>query len=126
MIIFSLPTGISILFHLPRTMRDMNKAILGMNTGLAITVILLHPELWVKIIVIIVMVPSAWYVEKHRSKRNNKICMNCLELKERSSYKCSGLQLVGNRLQLIHLIAQSQLPDPFQNTRQKVKKFDDL
>jgi hypothetical protein len=126
MTLLIIPTVITLVVRLPRLVRDLNKALLGLNTGLALVVIILHPLLIVKAIVILVLVPASLLVNKHRSIKDHKTCSNCPEFDKWSSYECSGTRSIGDRMSLIHVIDQSQIPDGLKNANQEVTKFEDL
>ncbi|MFW9993271.1 MAG: hypothetical protein ACFFD4_14605 [Candidatus Odinarchaeota archaeon] len=125
MTLLVLPTMITLMVRLPRIIRDLNKTILGLNTGLALVVIILHPLLIVKTIVIVVLITGSWLVEKHRARKDYKKCLECSDFDKRQSYECAGLQPVGDRLSLVNIVNKPQIPDPLQNVSQ-VTKFEDL
>lgn len=121
------PTLLSFRFTFPRLLKDMNKSLLGINTGLAFAVILLNPDLLVKAIVIVVLVPSAWYVEKRRERKNLAVCESCPQFEQMFTYSCDGYREVGDRMQISRVVSQSTIPDPLSQSSEKGgTSFDDL
>ncbi len=120
-----LPTMVSLIISLPRPIRDANKAILGLDSGIGVTVVLLHPVIIVKVIVLLVAIPSAVILEKVRKNRDLKTCKICPEYQQRMSLECSGFKVVGNRVKIVDLVSQPMLPDPLQK-EPEITRFEEL
>lgn len=127
MTVLLLPTVVAQLFKLPRPMRDVSKAILGMDSGLGILVITFHPDLWARIAVILVAVPMIMIVETVRQKRDFNTCQRCPEFPNRLTYQCSGLKMVGNRMKIADLVLeQEEIPDLLAVNTDHKMRFNDI
>ncbi len=125
MTVLLIPTILSFFFSFPRPVRDINKSILGLDSGVGVIVVLFHPQLWVKVVVIMVAIPSIVILEKIRGQRDLATCKKCPEYSRRKDLECSGFNVVGNRIKVADIMVQSVIPDPLQNTS-TVTSFEDL
>ena len=127
MTVLIIPTLLQLILPIPRAVKDIARLFLGFSTGLVIIVAIFpgHPDLLVRVIVIIVFTIVFVPLTIVRNNRNEAICQSCPELSLRDDLRCSGYKIKRERA----AIANTQLRVGISDINQislDVQSFDDI
>ena len=120
-----LPTIMQLKFTIPRPIKDVARLLLGISTGLTILIIFGYPDLFVRLIVLMVFIVIYVPLTIVRNKRNESVCLVCPEYPLRSELKCDGYKVKRQRIAIANtqlIIGISDINEVSDN----IKSFDDI